>query len=70
MSLWIVYQTVWSNLPKAYVMYEMFYSWVFTDMSFYYMLLIVASIMILLMSGILVIGMTIKFGQLLGDLLL
>ncbi len=69
-TVFILYHLLWKQLPWLYEAYNAFYNRVFPDAGEYYILLIVSCIIILLVSGILFVGLTIKIAQLLGDVFL
>lgn len=69
-SLLICYNAIWKFIPELCTGYNIFYNRVFPDMGAYYSLVIAAGMMLVLMSGILLVGLTVKIGQLLGDVFL
>lgn len=68
-SCTLSYYGVWRYLPRLYTLFGVSYRQAFPDMSWYYPLLASCGVVVLTISGILIVGLTIKIGRILGDLL-
>lgn len=66
----ICYFAIWRYIPSLFNAYNIFYSAVFPDMSYYVLLLIVGIIMMVLVSGIMTVGLVIKIARIVSDMLL